>query len=249
MGAAFALGADVVELDVHPTTDGRFAVFHDWTLDCRTEGTGETRDHNMAYLKTLDIGYGYTVDGGRTFPLRGTGAGLMPSFSDVMAAFPGKKFLVNFKSNEAREGDTLADMLEANPEWRDSVWAVYGGDKPTNRAIERIAGLGGFSLASLKACLIPYLALGWTGYIPNDCRDTVVIVPINYAAWMWGWPNLFLDRMRSVGSDVMLRGPYTRGQPTGGIDAPADVAQVPAGFDGYVWTNEIAAVAPLLGPQ
>jgi glycerophosphoryl diester phosphodiesterase len=118
MGAAFALGADVVELDVHPTTDGRFAVFHDWTLDCRTEGTGETRDHNMAYLKTLDIGYGYTVDGGRTFPLRGTGAGLMPSFSDVMAAFPGKKFLVNFKSNEAREGDTLADMLEANPEWR-----------------------------------------------------------------------------------------------------------------------------------
>ena len=37
MRAAFAAGADIVELDIHPTTDGQFAVFHDWTLDCRTE--------------------------------------------------------------------------------------------------------------------------------------------------------------------------------------------------------------------
>ena len=35
--AAFAAGADIVEFDVHPTTDGHFVVFHDWTLDCRTE--------------------------------------------------------------------------------------------------------------------------------------------------------------------------------------------------------------------
>ena len=68
MQAAFAAGASIVELDVHPTTDGKFAVFHDWTLDCRTEGTGETRSHDMAYLKTLDVGYGYTADGGQTFP-------------------------------------------------------------------------------------------------------------------------------------------------------------------------------------
>lgn len=40
MEAAFALGADALELDVHPTTDGKFAVFHDWTLDCRTNLLG-----------------------------------------------------------------------------------------------------------------------------------------------------------------------------------------------------------------
>ena len=38
MRAGFAAGADIVELDVHPATDGEFAVFHDWTLDCRTDG-------------------------------------------------------------------------------------------------------------------------------------------------------------------------------------------------------------------
>ena len=35
MAASFNLGADVIELDIHPTTDGHFAVFHDWTVDCR----------------------------------------------------------------------------------------------------------------------------------------------------------------------------------------------------------------------
>lgn len=62
--AAIELGADIVEIDIHPTTDGEFVVFHDWTLDCRTDGTGVVRRHDTAYLKSLDIGYGYTADGG-----------------------------------------------------------------------------------------------------------------------------------------------------------------------------------------
>src|SRR5882757_2438765 len=49
--AGFASGADIVEIDVHPTTEGEFAVFHDWTLDCRTDGRGVTREHPMAKLK------------------------------------------------------------------------------------------------------------------------------------------------------------------------------------------------------
>ncbi len=68
MRASFAAGADEVELDVHPTTDGEFAVFHDWTLECRTNGKGVTRQQSMAYLRTLDLGYGYTADGGKTYP-------------------------------------------------------------------------------------------------------------------------------------------------------------------------------------
>ena len=57
MRASFEAGADILEFDIHPTTDGRFAVFHDWTLECRTDGRGVTREHSMAALKRLDIGY------------------------------------------------------------------------------------------------------------------------------------------------------------------------------------------------
>lgn len=95
MEAAFQYGADIVELDVHITADGKFAVFHDWTVDCRTNGHGVTREHTLAELKKLDIGYGYTADGGKTYPFRGKGMGLLPSLHEVLERFPDKPFLIH----------------------------------------------------------------------------------------------------------------------------------------------------------
>jgi glycerophosphoryl diester phosphodiesterase len=219
MRAAFAAGADIVEIDVHPTTDGRFAIFHDWTLDCRTEGSGETRAHSLAELKALDIGHGYTADGGASFPFRGDGVGLMPSLTEVLAAFPEGRFLINFKSNEAREGDMLADLLESQPDWRPLIWGAYGGDPPTLRAADRMDGLAVWSRRGMVDCLLQYLGLGWTGYVPDACRDTKVMLPLNLAPFAWGWPNLFLQRMHDAGSEVILLGPYEAGDPgTAGIE-------------------------------
>lgn len=247
MQAAFAAGADIVELDVHPTTDGQFAVMHDWTLDCRTEGSGETRSHDMAYLQTLDLGYGYTADGGATFPLRGTAVGQMPELKQVLTALPGRNFLVNYKSNEEREGDMLAALLAEHPQWRPAIWGAYGGDAPTYRAAELIEGLNVWSRRGLMDCFIGYAGLGWTGHVPDACRDTKVMVPLNLAPWLWGWPNLFLERMRDAGSQVILLGPYGAGDPgTAGIDTLEQLAQVPAGFDGYLWTNRIEIIGPAM---
>jgi glycerophosphoryl diester phosphodiesterase len=242
MRAAFARGAAVVEIDVHLTTDGRFAVFHDWTLDCRTEGHGETRAHAMAYLKTLDVGYGYTADGGRTFPLRGKGVGLMPSLDEVMAAFPAGRFLVNFKSNDPAEGRRFSALVAANPSWRDRIWAVYGGERPTLEAERGLAGLKGFTLASVKSCLMPYLFLGWAGHVPAACHDTIVPVPINYAWLLWGWPDRFVDRMTRAGSTILLRGPYGTADASDGVDEAGYAELVPTGFPGYVWTNDIGVL-------
>lgn len=256
MQAAFDAGADIVEFDVHPTTDGQFAVMHDWTIDCRTEGTGETRSHDMAYLRTLDIGYGYTADGGTTFPLRGKGIGMMPEIREVFAAFPDKKFLVNYKSNEEREGDMLAALVTEHPEWRDEIWGVYGGRPPTYRARDLIgpdsAGkpLVGFASRDVMNCLMQYLALGWSGYIPDLCKNTAIMVPVNMAWLAWGWPNLFIQRMTSVGTDVILLGPYEPGDPgTNGIDTLEELAQVPDGFTGYIWTNKIELIGPAVAAQ
>jgi glycerophosphoryl diester phosphodiesterase len=256
MRAAFEAGADVVEFDVHPTTDGQFAVLHDWTVDCRTQATGETRNHDMAYLKTLDIGYGYTADGGKTFPFRGRGVGQMPEIKEVLAAFPQQKFLVNYKSNEEREGDMLADLLTAHHEWRNEIWGVYGGGPPTYRARDLIGPntegtpLVAFASRDVMNCLLQYLALGWTGYMPDLCKNTAVMVPVNLAWLAWGWPNLFLRRMDDAGSEVILLGPYESGDPgTNGIDTLAELAQVPRGFTGYLWTNKIELIGPAVTAQ
>lgn len=244
MRAAFAAGADVVELDVHPTTDGYFAVMHDWTLNCRTEGSGATRSHHLAYLKTLDLGHGYTADEGKTFPLRGKGIGMMPDLGEVLSEFPNKHFLVNFKSREAREGAMLAAMFTKHPEWQQAVWGVYGGDEPTARATELVGdNLRGFSRASVKNCLKRYIALGWTGYMPEPCHNTVVMVPLDIAPWLWGWPNLLTQRLREVGSEVALVGPMGEGGTTS-IDTLEHLALVPKDFSGYVWTDKIEVIGP-----
>ena len=140
MRAGFAAGADIVELDVHPTTDGEFAVFHDWTLDCRTDGRGVTREHSMAYLKKLDIGHGYTADGGKTFPFRGKGIGLMPTLAEVLAAFPQARLLINVKSRDPSEGEKLAAVLNKLPAERRAQIMVYGGDEPIEVVRTRDAG-------------------------------------------------------------------------------------------------------------
>jgi glycerophosphoryl diester phosphodiesterase len=247
--AAFDAGADIVEFDVHPTTDGHFAVFHDWTLECRTNGKGVTREHTLADLKALDVGFGYTADGGKTYPFRGHGVGLMPSLDEVLTAFSDRRLLINVKSNDASEGEKLAEVLHRLPPERLAQLAVYGGDAPMAVLRDRV-GVKTMSRASLKACAFRYLGLGWSGVVPAACRNTIVLLPVNYAPMVWGWPNRFLARLQSAGTDVYVTGPLSGGDPgTSGIDDAEMFRRLPAGFSGGIWTNRIDRIAPLARPR
>ena len=242
MEAAFRHGADVVEFDIHPTTDGHFAVFHDWILDYRTDGTGVTRDHTLAELKRLDIGHGYSADKGATFPFRGKGVGLMPSLDEVLARFPDKSFLIHIKSNDPEEGRQLAKVLQGLPESRIALLAVYGGDRPIASLQEEMPPLRCMSRATLKKSLLAYFALGWTGYIPPSCRNTQLHIPEKYAPLLWGWPNRFLGRMDKAGTRVILVA--GNGDVSGGFDTVADLQRLPKNYRGGIWTNRIDRIAP-----
>lgn len=243
MRAGFAAGADIIEADIHPTTDGQFAVFHDWTVDCRTEGKGVTRDHSMVELKALDIGYGYTADGGKTFPFRGKGVGLMPSLDEVLRTFPDRQLLINIKSNNPEEGRKLAAYLAALPADRRKTLMVYGGDRPIAAVRAALADVRTMSRSSLKTCLLRYIGIGWTGFVPDACRNTLVLVPINIAPWLWGWPDRFLDRTEGAGSRAFALGPYSGGDFSTGLDTPELLSRLPANYSGGIWTNEIETVA------
>lgn len=245
MRAAFELGADVVELDVHPTTDGHFAVIHDWTLDCRTNGHGVTREHSLAELKALDIGYGYTADGGKTYPFRGRGVGLMPSLAEVLEAFPDKRLLINVKSNDANEGRMLAAKLAELPDERLERIMVYGGDVPIRELRDRLPRVSTMSRASLKDCIIRYAAIGWTGYVPEACRRSLLFVPTNVGPLLWGWPHLFQRRLARYGTVIYAVGTYSGGGFTTGIDTRDDLDQLPAGYAGGIYTNRIDSLSEL----
>lgn len=234
---AYALGADRVEIDIHPTSDGKFAVFHDWRLGCRTNGEGVTRDHTLAYLQSLDIGYGYTHDGGQTFPLRGKGVGKLPSLTEVLNAFPKQHFLINIKSNRTYEANLISEFLNNRADEDLSRLSFYGGELPTASLLLMQPQLKGFTKASVKKCAIHYVLLGWSGYVPQSCRDTILLIPQNYVDYFWGWPNVFVGRMENANTDVILVD-LSDGH-TDGIDNPDEVDALAERYRGIIWTDKI----------
>jgi glycerophosphoryl diester phosphodiesterase len=135
---AVALGADVLELDVHLTADGRFVVIHDATVDRTTDGTGAVAERTLDELKTLDAGFDWLPDepaegvvfeldvatsgeadsdgdaGAGTVgpPYRGMGL-TIPTLSEVLAAFPNAPVNVEIKQDDPEAARALCGALRS----------------------------------------------------------------------------------------------------------------------------------------
>jgi glycerophosphoryl diester phosphodiesterase len=241
-------GANMIEIDLSPSKDGTLMLFHDWTLDCRTNGAGQTRDKTVAELKALDIGYGYTADGGKTFPFRGKGIGMMPTLEEVLVQFPRADFLINFKSKNAAEADMVADLLQRMGRNVDGSYAFIGDAAPIARIRQRLPGVWAFAKDEVKACTTDYVKFGWLGIIPESCKGGTAAVPLNYQWAIWGWPKRFLERMDKAGARVIMTGPVVSGSANRGIEQLEEIPKVPRDFRGYLITEEIQLIGPALKP-
>ena len=244
MQAAFDSGADVVEFDIYPTPDGGFAVFHDRRLDCKTNGHGLTRSHTIQEMKGLDIGYGYTFDGGRTFPFRGKGVGLMPSMDEVFNRFPDRSFLLHMKGTEPKDAALLAAHLSKLSAERRSKLMVFGSAAVLARLHQILPDLRVFSAGSVANCLVRYIVYGWTGIVPSVCQNAPIWIPINLTRWLSGWPNQFLDRMEGAHAFIIVMGAYPSREISPGVDTLRDLAALPADYNGGIWTNEVQLISP-----
>ena len=244
------LGAWAVEVDLAPTADGELVVFHDWTLDCRTEGTGDVRDATLEELKALDPGYGYTADGGKSFPFRGKFKGVIPTFEELVQALPPRgRLMINFKSKNPAEADLVSARLAAiGRDPAASGDGFYGHAGPINRIRALHPGAWAWEQAAAKQCSQDYVTYGWTGYLPESCRGGTLIVPLNYQWSFWGWPNRLIARMEAHGGRVLVVGPIGDNRPRG-LDLPEQLGDVPASFNGYVWVEDGWAILPALYPR
>lgn len=68
--AAFSAGANMVEIDIRPSADSVLMLNHEEDLECKTDGHGKIYEHSVDELRTFDVGYGFTADGGHSYPLR-----------------------------------------------------------------------------------------------------------------------------------------------------------------------------------
>jgi len=114
---AVALGADMIELDVHATKDDQLVVIHNATVDQTTNGTGRVRDMTYEQVHALDAAYNFipgrhAVPGQppEAYPLRGVRTGekeppagyrpsdfAVPKLADVLEEFPDTPINIEIK--------------------------------------------------------------------------------------------------------------------------------------------------------
>jgi glycerophosphoryl diester phosphodiesterase len=90
------LGVDVIELDVHSSSDGELVVIHDANVQRTTEGVGMVNQMTLSDLKALDAGYRFSTDEGKTFPLRGKDI-KVPMLREVFKTLPNMRFNIEPK--------------------------------------------------------------------------------------------------------------------------------------------------------
>ena len=135
--ASLAEGADVLDLDVHLTSDGVLVVHHDDDVDRTTNGTGAVASMTYAELHALDDAYWFAADctcrerPAQAYVLRGVRTGERPPpagyrpddfaitrFEDIAARFPSTPMNIEIKGR-ADDGSgvatarALADALAA----------------------------------------------------------------------------------------------------------------------------------------
>ena len=100
---ALDFGVDGIEIDVHKCASGELVVFHDFTLDRMTNGTGEVSKHTLKELKQVVV----------------KGHCQIPTLSEVLA-FVDNKCLLNIElkgHDTAKEASRMIEFFVEKKGW------------------------------------------------------------------------------------------------------------------------------------
>lgn len=200
---ADSAGFDVIHINIHRSKDNKFVLFHDWTLDCATNGKGEVRANTADLLAGLDAGYGYTFDDGKNYPFREKGYRI-DNLTAVLDAYPDKTFWLNLKNNDDESFVALYELLESSYGDRLSEFVIFSSEKGVNWFQREAPTLKAISVESTKECLKEYMLYGWSGIFPKSCSNRPILIPPDKAKYLWGYPRRFAALAQENGSRVYL---------------------------------------------
>jgi len=194
---AMALGVDGIEIDVHRCATGQLVVFHDFTLDRMTNGTGEISKHTLKELKRMVV----------------KGHCQIPTLSEVLT-FVDNKCLLNIElkgQDTAKEASRLIAFFVEKKGWeynnimvssfqKDLLATVYKiNDKiPLAVLTERNIDAAVNFAATIKAVAIHANYTMLTEEIVEDLKN-------DYKVFAYTVNNLNpIERIKSYGVDGMI---------------------------------------------
>jgi glycerophosphoryl diester phosphodiesterase len=110
---AVKLGVDVLELDVHPTSDGHIVVIHDATVDRTSNGSGSVDQMTLEELKQLDFAYHFVPPKSNTHTLRDSGI-TISTLETVLQKFSDAFFNIEIKHNSVEFAQKVIESIQQN---------------------------------------------------------------------------------------------------------------------------------------
>ncbi len=124
---ASKLGVDILEMDLHSSSDGYLVLIHDRTVDRTTNGQGEVRQKSLKELQTLDAGYYFSANPDLSnprdfkkrvrkgklktvYPLRGKSIRI-PTLKEVFETFPDMRLIIEIKQKSPSVADRFCGMI------------------------------------------------------------------------------------------------------------------------------------------
>jgi glycerophosphoryl diester phosphodiesterase len=161
---ALALGADMLELDVHVSRDDVVVVCHDPTLERTTNGTGPIRERSLYELQQLDAGYHHTRDG-HDYPYRGHGLRI-PTLEALLKDFPLARCNIEIKQADPPIVAQVVEVIQRLDAQHRVLLAAE--DDTIMREIHHLAGdiATSFSAAEVADFIGRIQAGAWAGYRP-----------------------------------------------------------------------------------
>ncbi len=178
--AAVTLGYRYLETDVHLTRDGVLLAFHDSSLERLTDRAGRIRALSVAEVREADAGYGFSPDGGHSFPFRGTGV-LVPTLEELLTRWDDV-----FVNIDAKTDDTVAPLIALVQRLHAFNRVCIGSF--SDRRVARIRALAGGRICSSMGQVASAMAYAAsrTGRMPRFHADCLQVPQ--------RWGKLRIDR-------------------------------------------------------
>lgn len=121
--AAVRAGIPYLEMDVWSTADGHIVTHHDETLVRLCADPRRLPELTLAELRSLDAGYTFTTDGGRSFPFRAQGVKI-PTLAEVLNACPHSRFNIEIKDPNPEAAQGTVETIRATGRQADVLLAA-----------------------------------------------------------------------------------------------------------------------------
>ena len=186
---ALEQGVPYLEMDCHATLDGEIVIHHDETLERTTDAHGPVRALRFAELETVDAGFRFSADQGRTFPFRGRGV-RVPRLAEVLAAFPEARVNLEVKQDDPPIAEEVVRIVRrARAERRvllaaedEAVLAKLRALDPGTALGSSLADVAEFVRAGAEGRLESFAPRGHALQVPTHALGRPLVTPEFVAA-------------------------------------------------------------------